>query len=212
LAPLDILVACEYSAVVRDALRALGHNAISCDIRPTEGDPRYHWQCDAIAAAYGYRWHMMIAHPECTHMANSGVKWLYVGGRKENGPNPERWAELERDAAFYRALRDAPIERKAIENSIMHGEAIALTRRGFTQFVHPHYFGSPFFKSTGLELIGLPPLVRTHYLPIPKPGTDEHKAWSRVHRMSPGVDRGKERARFDPAIAAAMAAQWAGPA
>lgn len=160
----------------------------------------------------GGHWDAMIAHPVCTRMANSGSKHLYIGCRKENGRNPERWAMLERDAAFYRALRDAPIERKAIENSVMHRHAIELTERGPTQFVHPHYFGSPFFKLTGLELIGFPALVRTHRMPVPKAGTPEHRQWSKCHRMRPSTDRGKERARFDPAIAAAMAAQWAAPA
>lgn len=202
------LVACEYSATVRDALRAAGIDAYSCDLEPTEGDPRYPIQDDAVKVAYGHNWGAMIAHPVCTRMANSGSKHLYIGCRKENGRNLDRWALLEKDAAFYRALRDAPIPLKAIENSVMHRHAIALTQRGPTQFVHPHYFGSPFFKLTGLELIGFPPLVRTHHMEVPKPGTAEHRAWSKCHQMKPSADRGKERARFDPALAAAIAAQW----
>lgn len=206
--PLRVLVACEYSAVVRDAFRARGHDAWSCDLLPTEGDPRWHIQGDALEAAYGQEWDMMIAHPVCRHMANSGAKHLYIDGKRENGRNEIRWERLERDAAFYRALRDAPIRMKAIENSVMHGHAVKLTRRGYTQFVHPHYFGSPFLKWTGLELVNLPPLVRTHHMAVPKQGTEEHKRWSKCHRMAPGEDRAKERARFDPAIAAAMADQW----
>lgn len=205
---LRVLINCEYSAVVRDAWRARGFDAWSCDLLPTEGDPRWHIQGDAVDAAYGLHWDAMVAHPICTRMANSGAKHLYRGCRKENGPEPYRWARLEMDATFYRVLRDAPIKHKAIENSVMHGAAIALTRRGPTQFVHPFYFGSPFFKLTGLELINFPRLRKRNALPPPRPGTEEHKAWSRVHRMAPGEDRGKERARFDPMIATAMAEQW----
>ena len=203
-----ILIACEYSATVRDAFRARGFDAWSCDLLPTEGDPRWHIKGDAIEAAYRGGWDAMIEHPVCTRMANIGSKHLYVGMRKENGREPTRWAALERDADFYRTLRDSPIRFKAVENSVMHGHAIELTRRGETQFIHPHFFGSPFFKLTGVELVNLPPLRRTHRLAVPRPGTDEHKAWSRCHRIAPGADRGKERARFDPAIAAAMAHQW----
>lgn len=202
------LVACEYSAAVRDSLRAVGIDAISCDLLATEGDPAFHIQGDAIEAAYGQQWDAMIAHPICTRMANSGAKHLYVGKTKDGPIEPVRWAQLEADAAFYRKLRDAPIPLKAIENSVMHGHAIRMTRRGRTQFVHPHYFGSPFYKLTGLELVGFPLLRRTHRMTVPKAGSDEHKSWSRCHRMPPGPDRAKERARFDPAIAAAMAAQW----
>jgi hypothetical protein len=84
-------------------------------------------------------------------MANSGAKHLYVGKTKAGAIEPVRWSQLEADAAFYRKLRDAPIPLKAIENSVMHGHAIRMTKRGPTQFVHPHYFGSPFYKLTGLE-------------------------------------------------------------
>lgn len=209
---LRVLVACEYSATVRDAFRALGHDAWSCDLLPTDGNPRWHYQDSifhVLAKSY-LHWDMMIAHPICTSMANSGAKHLYIGGNKENGPNPARWKDLERDAAFYRALKAAPIKKIVLENSVMHGHAIKLVERGRHQIVHPHFFGSPFFKQTQLELIGVEPLVRTHYMNVPKPGTDEHKAWSRCHRMPPGPDRGKERARFDPKMAKAMAWQWGG--
>lgn len=203
-----VLVNCEYSATVRDAFRAMGHDAYSCDLLETEGDPRYHLQCDCVAAAYDYSWDMMICHYTCRVMANSGAKHLYLGMKKENGRNPERWAELERDAAVYRKLKAAPIPRICMENSVMHRHAFEIVERGFTQFVHPYFFGSPFFKLTQLELIGLPPLRDTNRLTPPKPGTAEHRAWSKVHRMGPSADRGKERARFDPLMAAAMAAQW----
>lgn len=153
----------------------------------------------------------MVAHPPCTVMCNSGVKHLYIGGRAENGRNPDRWAELDRAAAFYRALRDAAhIPRRAIENPVMHGHAIKAIGRGKTQFVQPWWFGEPFFKATGFELIGLPPLVPTNKLTPPKPGTDEHKRWSKIHRASPGPNRARDRSETFPGIAAAAASQWGG--
>lgn len=198
----------EYSGVVSSAFRRRGLECWSCDLLPTEGDPAWHLQQDAIEVAYGMSWDFAIMHPVCTKLANSGSKHLYIGKKKENGIDPVRWAEMQKGAADYRAWRNAPIEYKAVENPVMHGHAIEATGRGFVQFVHPHWFGDPFFKLTGLELIGFPPLVRTHHMKVPKPGTEEHKQWSKVHRMAPGEDRGKERARFEPGFAAAMAGQW----
>jgi hypothetical protein len=152
-------------------------------------------------------------HPPCTVLCNSGAKWLYIGGKKVNGPAPQRWAELHEAAAFYRSLRDAKqIPRRAIENPVMHGHAIRLTKRGKVQFVQPWWFGDPFFKAIGLELISLPPLVATAPLTPPTPGTDEHKRWSAVHRHSGwgrhAADRAKNRSETYPGPAAAMAAQW----
>ncbi len=202
------IVLCEFSGVVSDAFRAAGLECWSCDLLPTEGDPAWHIREDAREVAYDRRWDFAIMHPDCTKLANSGSKHLYIGGKKMNGIYWPRWEEVEEGAHFYRTLRDAPIEFKAVENPVMHGEGIKATGRGITRFYHPHFFGDPFFKWTGLELIGLPPLVRTHYMDIPAPGTEEHKKWSKVHRMQPGKLRGLERARFEPGFAKAMATQW----
>lgn len=202
------VVLCEFSGIVSAAFRAAGIECWSCDILPTEGDPAWHLQEDAIEVAYGQHWDFAIMHPECTTLANSGAKHLYIGMSKANGIYQPRWDAMEKGAEFYRTLRDAPIEYKAVENPVMHGAAIEATRRGKTYFYHPHFFGDPFFKLTGFELIGFPPLVRTHYLDVPKPGTEEHKRWSKVHRMAPGEKRGLERARFEPGFARAMATQW----
>lgn len=202
------IVLCEFSGVVSSAFRDAGMDCWSCDILATEGDPAWHIQADAREVAYSGEWDFAIMHPECKKLANSGSKHLYAEGRKSSGINWARWEEMEEGAHFYRALRDAPIKFKAVENPVMHGAAIKATRRGRTWFYHPHYFGDPFFKLTGLELIGFPPLVRTHFLKVPRPGTDEHKQWSKVHRMPPGNRRGLERARFEPGFAKAMANQW----
>lgn len=202
------IVLCEFSGTVSNAFRAAGIECWSCDILPTEGDSAWHIQDDARAVAYTGEWDFAVMHPDCTKLANSGSKHLYAGMNKANGPNWPRWEEMEDAAKFYRTLRDAPIKFKAVENPVMHRHAIKAVKRGKTYFYHPHFFGDPFFKLTGLELIGFPPLVRTHYLNVPKPGTEEHKRWSKCHRMAPGKTRGLERARFEPGFARAMATQW----
>ncbi len=198
----------EFSGVISAAFRAVGLECWSCDLLATEGDSRWHIRQDFIEVAYGRAWDFAISHPVCTKLSNSGSKHLYLGGLKANGPHFTRWEEMEDAAWSYRMLRDAPIEFNAVENPVMHGPGIAATKRGPVHFYHPHFFGDPFFKWTGFELRNLPPLIRTHYMNVPKPGTEEHKRWSKIHRMSPGENRGKERARFMPGFARALANQW----
>lgn len=222
-----VLIACEFSGTVRRAFRALGHDAWSCDLLPAEdddlvydttGERAQHIQADVLGVIYGPwqswqripKWDAMIAHPVCTRLANSGARWLT---EPPNGRTlEEMWEELRKGADFYKALRDAPIPLKAIENPIMHCHARELIQPGPRQVVQPWWFGDPFFKATGFELIGLPPLVATNRLTPPARGTPEYKAWSAVHLESPGKDRAKNRSRFYPGMAAAMAAQWGGNA
>ena len=211
---MKVLVACERSGVVRNAFLARGHDAWSCDLEAADDGSNRHIR-DDVRLHLGGGWDLLaVMHPPCTVLCNSGAKHLYLGMRKENGPCPRRWAELEEAAAFYRELKAAPIRRKALENPVMHGHAIRLTMRGPTQFVQPWWFGDPFFKATGFELINLPPLVPTNKLMPPAPGTDEHKEWSRVHRFSGwgrhGRVRAAERSRFFPGMADALAEQWGG--
>lgn len=204
-----VLIACERSGVVRRAFERHGHDAWSCDMEAADDGSNRHIRGDVLEHLDD-GWDLLaVMHPPCTVLCNSGVKWLYIDGKKENGRDPERWAELEKAAAFYRALRDAQaIPRRAVENPVMHRYGIELTRRGKVQFVQPWWFGDPFFKATGLELIGLPPLEPTLSLVPPAKGTDDHKAWSRVHREPPGPDRPKNRSESFPGMAEAMAAQW----
>jgi hypothetical protein len=204
-----VLIACERSGVVRRAFLALGHDAWSCDIEPADDGSNHHIRGDVLDHLDD-GWDLLaVMHPPCTVLCNSGAKHLYIGGRKENGRNPARWASLEEAAAFYRQLRDArQIPRRAVENPVMHGAAIRLTGRGRTQFVHPYFFGDPFFKNTGFELIELPDLVPTKMLIPPAKGSEQHKAWSRCHREPPSPDRARRRSETYPGIAAAMAAQW----
>lgn len=195
-----VLVACEESATVRDAFRARGFDAWSCDLLPTRGDPRWHIQGDAIAAAYSQRWDLLIGHPECTYLANSGAKHLYAGMKAANGPNGDRWAMMGAAAQFFMALWNAPIPHIAIENPIMLGHV----KRLFgipeaTQFIQPWQFGHGECKATGLWLRNLPPLRPTSVVE----GREQ-----RVFRMAPGPDRKRDRSKTFDGIAAAMADQW----
>ena len=203
-----VLIACEESGVMRRAFAALGHDAWSCDLLPARDGSANHIQGD-VREILGHGWDLMIARPPCTILCNSGVKHLYLGGRKENGRDEDRWAEMDEAAALYRDLRDAKcIPKRAIENPIMHGHGIAAVKRGRVQFVQPWWFGDPYFKATGFELIGLADLVPTNKLTPPKPGTDEHKRWSKVHRAPPGPNRARDRSETFPGIATAGAARW----
>jgi hypothetical protein len=140
---------------------------------------------------------LAICHPTCTRLTNAGVRWLH---------ERNLWTEMEAGAEFFNTFKGcAP--RVAIENPVMHRYARALCGP-FTQSVQPWQFGDPQFKRICLWLENLPPLVDTNRLTPPRPGTAEHKAWSKVHRAPPGPDRWRERSRFFPGVAAAMAEQW----
>jgi nitrogen fixation protein len=112
-----ILVACEFSGVVRDAFRARGHDAVSCDLLSSER-PGPHITGD-VRDIFGDGWDLLIAHPPCTFLANSGAKHLYLGCRRENGAHGDRWANLGHAVAFFLAMLSAPIPRVAVENPIM---------------------------------------------------------------------------------------------
>lgn len=203
-----VLIGCERSGVVRRAFAARGFDAWSCDLAPADDGSNRHIRGDLLQHMTDGWDLLVVMHPPCTVLCNSGAKWLYLGGRKANGRDPQRWAMLDEAAAFYRACRDlADIPCRVIENPVMHRHAIALTGRGQTQFVQPWWFGDPYFKATGLELVNLPKLSPTKRLTPPRPGTDEHKAWSKVHRAPPGPDRQRLRSETFPGLAAALAEQ-----
>lgn len=194
-----VLVACECSGIVRDAFARRGHDAWSCDIQPTERSGQ-HIQGDAITAAYSQRWDLMIAHPECTFLANSGAKHLYAGMKKENGPSPERWARMGAAAFFFLTLWRAPIARKCIENPVMLGHPRGLFGMPAPmQTIQPWQFGHGETKATCLWLDGLLPLRPTRIVS----GREQ-----RVFRMAPGPDRKRDRSRTFEGIAEAMADQW----
>ena len=197
-----VLIACERSGVVRLAFRAVGHDAWSNDLEPADDGDSHHIRGDAIKAAYSERWDLIIAHPECTYLANSGAKHLYAGMSAANGPEPDRWARLGAAAQFFLTLLNAPALRVAVENPIMLGHP----RRLFgipepTQIIQPWQFGHGETKATCLWLRGLPPLKPTKIVD----GREQ-----RVFRMAPGPDRKKDRSRTYEGIAAAMVEQWGG--
>lgn len=203
---MKVLIACEESQAVTKEFRKLGHEAYSCDILPCSGGhPEWHIQCD-VRLILNDGWDLMIAHPVCRRLANSGVRWLHNPPKGKT--KKQMWDELEAGAKLYLKLRDAPIDKKVIENSIMHKYARELIKPGYRQVVQPWWFGDKAFKATGLELISLPDLIPTNKLIPPKPGTEEHKKWSLIHRMPPGPDREKLRSKTFPGVAQAMAAQW----
>ncbi len=204
-----VLVACERSGIVRRAFAALGHDAWSCDLAPAEDGSNRHVVGDA-RELLGDGWDLlMVAHPPCTRLCNSGVRWLAKPppGRTRE----EMWAELDEGAALFSAFWNAPIERICVENPIMHRHAKAriVNYRSPAQIIQPWWFGEQVFKGTGLYLRNLPELRPTSPLTPPASGTDAHKAWSRIHRSSGwNPNRARERSRFFVGIAEAMAQQW----
>jgi hypothetical protein len=190
-----VLVACESSGVVRDALISLGVDAMSCDLKPTE-TPGPHYQGDVRDVLYE-QWDGMIAHPVCRYAANSGVRWMAT--------DPTRYGKMVEGAKFFNLFTGAHhIPHRIVENSIIHKHAAALMGRQ-TQVVQPWWFGEPRFKAAALWLFGVDPLTPTDRLNPPKPGTDEHKVWSVVHRMAPGPEREANRSRTLPGVGMALA-------
>lgn len=205
-----VLVACERSGVVRRAMRERGHEAHSCDVVEADDGSPHHIRGDAVEAAYGHPWDLMIAHAPCTYLANSGAKWLYRGGQRRNGEDPQRWADMREGAAFFLKLANAPIKRKALENPIPHKYAANIIGRPM-QIIQPWQFGHREMKATGLWLWNLPKLLPTDIVGPPPEDARERRKWAVVHRMAPGPDRQRMRGVTYAGIASAMAAQWAGP-
>jgi site-specific DNA-cytosine methylase len=181
-----VLVACEFSGRVRDAFLARGHDAMSCDLLPSE-TPGPHHEGDVRDVLDG-GWDLMVAHPPCTHLAVSGARWF----------SEKRMRQVEA-LAFVRLLLDAPVPRIALENPV---SIISSRIRKPDQVVQPWWFGEGETKTTCLWLKNLPPLVPSKVVA----GRDD-----RIHREPPSPDRWKNRSRTYPGIAEAMADQWGGP-
>lgn len=188
---LKVLVACEFSGIVRDAFLRRGHDAISCDLLPTES-PGPHYQGDVLNLLYSANWDLMIAHPPCTYLCNSGARWLHE--------RPERWNQLNDAAKFFKLLHDAPIDKIAIENPIMHHYGTDLIG-GLkpSQRIQPWQFGHGECKTICLYLKNLPLLVPTNIV-----DGREHKVW----KSPDSKGRSKKRSIFYKGIAEAMANQW----
>ena len=178
-----VLIACEYSGRVRDAFLALGHDAMSCDLLPTDAEGPHHR--GDVTELLHMGWDLMIAHPPCTHLAVSGSRWF-----------KDKVKEQAEALVFVQTLMDAPIAKIAIENPI---SVISSRIRKPDQIIQPWQFGHGETKATCLWLKGLPKLTPTNVVE----GRE-----ARVHRMPPGPDRWKERSRTYIGVAEAMAAQW----
>lgn len=186
-----ILVACEFSGVVREAFSALGHESWSCDLLPTE-IPGNHYQGDIRDILYS-GFDLMVAHPPCTRLCNSGVCWL----EKRN-----LWEDMREGAEFFKMLLNAPIEKIAVENPIMHKYAREIIGVKYSQIIQPWQFGHGETKATCLWLKNLPLLQPSNIVS----GREQ-----RLHKLPPSPDRWRERSKTFPGIAQAMAQQWGAP-
>lgn len=193
---LRVLVACEFSQIVTKAFREKGHEAFSCDILPTEGNPDWHIQGDVLEILND-GWDMMIAHPPCTYLTVSANKWY--------GLNPDRYFDRIIGAEFFLKLALANIEKIAVENPI--GCMSGFYRKP-DQVIQPWMFGHGETKETCLWLKNLPPLQRTHRKDDFFCDEEPEAREQRLHLLPPSPDRWKERSRTFPGIAKSMAEQW----
>lgn len=192
-----VLIDCEESGTVTNQFRAKGHEAYSCDLWPTSGEyPEYHIQGDAIEALYSRKWDLVIAHPPCTRLANSGVRWL---------AERNLWNELKEAIKFFRNFIDYGLKgnKIRIENPIPHKYAIngidGLPGIGmYSQIIHPWQFGHPEQKSTCLWNFNLENIIPENIVT-----GREQKIW----KMSPGPERSKLRSKTYEGIAKAFANQ-----
>lgn len=197
-----VLVACEFSGRVREAFANRGHYAVSCDLLETElpeSQNSKHYLGD-VRDILGDDWDLIIAHPPCTYLAQSGVQWL----KKV----PGRWEQMIDAVKFFNLFLSHPCERICIENPIMHSHAKqGLLVKDYTQKIQPYFFGHPERKQTCLWLKNLPKLKVTNNLE--QQVLFMHKAdKDKVHWEPPGPERQKNRSRTYLGVAKAMAAQW----
>lgn len=194
---MKVLVACEFSGTVREAFRKLGHDAWSCDLLPTEIEGN-HIQGDALKILDD-GWDLLIAHPPCTRLANSGVHRL-------NRRN--LWDEMREAALFFKAFLDAPIEKICVENPIPHRYAVEIIGRKYDQKIQPYQYGHPESKATCLWLKDLPKLAPTNKLDKPTNGKWDNQTPSGQNKIPPSDTRWMDRSRTYLGIANAMAQQW----
>lgn len=194
---MKVLIACEYSGVVRQAFRSRGHDAWSCDLIPAEDGSLYHIHDDIRERFVWKDWDLMIAHPPCTHLAVSGARW---------------WKDKEEEQAqaltFVQTLMDAPIPRIAIENPV---GLISTTIRRPDQIIHPYHFGHPVSKQTCLWLKGLPPLQPTKIVEpewVEFSNGKRQSKWYYETSLLPHSERGHVRSKTFTGIGEAMADQW----
>jgi len=189
-----VLIACEFSGIVREAFRKRGHDAWSCDLLPAEDKSYFHIEGDVLEHLND-GWDLMIAHPPCTRLASSGARWF-----------SKRVAEQDSAIWFFMQFVHSQVSRVAIENPV---GIMSNQYRKPDQIIQPWMFGHPESKATCLWLKGLPLLVPTNDVRAEMEKLPLSKR-TRVHYASPGPDRWKERSRTMPGIAEAMADQWGG--
>lgn len=197
------LLACQKSSLFRDLLRAYGHDAWTCDLEPSEGDPQYHLQMDAVEVAYSGGWDAMYACPECRYLCSSGQ-------HRNDKPGQRTTADVDAAASFFMKMVNAPIKHKAIENSI----GIMSSRyRKPDQIIQPYQFGDDASKGTCLWLENFPKLTVDPALYVQPRMVNGKPRWanqtdSGQNRMAPSPTRSADRARNYPGIVSAMAYQW----
>lgn len=231
---MKVLIACEFTGTVRRQFAAMGHDAWSCDLLPSADRSNKHLIGDVRQfIGPGNDWDLlMVAHPPCTRLCNSGVRWLTGEPPSKLTPyhhTPEEcawyatasrderkafmWQALDKGAALFSDMLNAPVPRICVENPVMHEYAKARIANyvEFTQSVQPYQFGHRETKRTCLWLKGLPPLVATtpwledEYKALSE---DERRKWARVHNAPRNDQRWAERSKFFDGIAKAMAEQW----
>jgi hypothetical protein len=227
-----VLVGCERSGVVREAFRKRGHDAWSCDLVPADDGSEFHIRMDiryllswnALAEqkyqpldtyqqlsrqwytwAYKPNWDLLIAHPDCRYLCNSGVLRLYIGGKKANGRDEARWSAMQEAVAFFRLCLDADIPQICVENPVMHGHAKALIGVEPSQSIQPWEFGEDASKRTCLWLKGLPLLVPTNVI---RKVRYANQTPSGQNKLGPSPERSAIRAKTYQGPAEAMAEQW----
>jgi hypothetical protein len=205
---MKILIACETSGTVRNAFLNRGHDAWSCDVLPSDDLTNRHIQDDVLEVLKMESWDMlMVAHPPCTRLCNSGVRWLHKAPPGKT--LAEMWEQLDQGAELFSKLWNADVPRVAIENPVMHKHAKARIKnfQPFAQSVQPYEFADSIdaednvSKRTCLWLRNLPPLIKTGTL-------TRETARQDIYNASPGKDRWKVRSKFHKGIAQAMADQW----
>ena len=204
---MKILVACEESQAVTKELRALGHEAYSCDIEPCSGGhPEWHLQQDVIPLLEE-KWDMIIAFPPCTYLTNTGNSWFNV--EKYGEKALQRYKDREKAIEFFMLFANADCERIAIENPI---GCMSTVYRKPNQIIHPYMFGDAERKATCLWLKGLPELVPTNIVEPRiikyKNGKGTDSPWHMETMSLPPKERAKMRSKTFPGIAKAMAIQW----
>jgi hypothetical protein len=191
---MKVAIICEFSGVVRQAFTKAGHDAISFDLLPSETEGQ-HRQGDIydLSMDYWKQFDLAICHPECTYLANSGVRWLIN--------NFERWERVRQGAEFFKYILNLPVKRICVENPIQHKYAKEIIKTPYSQIIQPWQFGHGETKATCLWLKNLPLLQPTNIVDGREP---------KVHHCPPGPERWKIRSRTYQGIAEAMAAQWGG--